>query len=123
RDYFLCAIEDVHPSGENPRRDFDETAMAELVESVREHGLLQPLVVRARAEGDGGGFMLIAGERRWRAAQKAGLKEVAVVVKEATPAHAFELALVENLQRRDLNPIEEAEGYRRLRDDHGYTPE
>ena len=121
REYFVAAIEEVHPSGDNPRRVFDEAGMQELVDSVREHGLLQPLVVRTREGGDG--FTLIAGERRWKAAQKAGLKEVPVVVKEASPAEAFELALVENLQRRDLNPLEEAEAYRRLADDHAMTHE
>jgi len=120
RDYFVCAIEDVHPSANTPRRSFDEPALVELTESIREHGLLQPLVVRTR---EGGGFTLVAGERRWRAAQRAGLKDVAVVVKEATATAAFELALVENLQRSDLNPIEEAEGFRHLIDSHGHTPE
>ena len=123
REYFVAAIEEVHPSGQNPRRSFDEAGMQELVDSLREHGLLQPLVVRSRPELEGGGFTLIAGERRWRAAQKAGLKEVPVVVKEASAAEAFELALVENLQRRDLNPLEEAEAFRRLADDHGLTHE
>jgi ParB family chromosome partitioning protein len=125
RDYFVCAIEDVHPSGQNPRQGFDEAEMATLVESIREHGVLEPLIVRARklhaGDAGDGGFTLIAGERRWRAAQKAGLKEVPVVVKEVDDLRAFELALVENLQRADLNPIEEAEAFRRLCDDHGYT--
>jgi ParB family chromosome partitioning protein len=123
RDYFLCAIEDVHPSGQNPRRSFDEPALVELADSIREHGVIQPLVVRARSAGEGGGFTLVAGERRWRAAQKAGLKEVPVVVKDATSTEAFEMALVENLQRRDLNPIEEAEAFRQLTEHHGYTAE
>lgn len=123
RDYFVCAIEDVHPSRGNPRQVFDEAALVELSESIRAQGVIQPLVVRARAAAEGGGFTLIAGERRWRAAQRAGLRDVPVVVKEATPAQAFELALVENLQRQDLNAIEEAEAYRRLADEHGHTPE
>lgn len=123
RDYFVCAIEEVHPSRENPRHGFDEPSLAELAESIRAQGLIQPLVVRARPASEGGGFTLIAGERRWRAAQRAGLKDVPVVVKEASPAQAFELALVENLQRRDLNPIEEAEAYRRLTEEHGYSAE
>ena len=122
REYFFAAIEDVYKSGDNPRQRFDEAGLAELTESIREHGLIQPLVVRNR-DGSNGGFTLIAGERRWRAAQKAGLKEVPVVVKEASSTEAFELALVENLQRRDLNPIEEAEAYRRLREEHNYTEE
>ena len=123
RDYFVCAIEDIHTSGDNPRKSFDDQAMQELIASIREHGILQPLVVRHRPPVDGGGFTLIAGERRWRAAGKAGLKDVPVVVKEATDLQSFELALVENLQRKDLNAIEEAEGYRRLCDDFGYTPD
>ncbi len=123
RDYFVCAIEDVHPSRDNPRQTWDEAALEELAESIRVHGVVQPLVVRTRPASEGGGFLLIAGERRWRAAQRAGVKEVPVVVKESTATQAFELALVENLQRRDLNPIEEAEAYRRLADEHGYTAE
>lgn len=123
RDYFVCAIEDVHPSKDNPRQIFDAEPLEELAESIRAQGLIQPLVVRTRPPSEGGGFILIAGERRWRAAQKAGLKEVSVVVKEATAAQAFELALVENLQRHDLNPMEEADAYQRLSDEHGYSTE
>jgi len=123
REYFVAPIEDVHPSGNNPRRAFDDAGLAELVASIREHGIIEPLVVRARAESEGGGFLLIAGERRWRAAQKAGKKDVPVVVKDIDALEAFEMALVENLQRQDLNPIEEAEAYRRLCDEHGYTHE
>jgi ParB family chromosome partitioning protein len=123
RDYFVAGIEEIHPSRDNPRQQWDEASLGELVESIRSQGLIQPLVVRTRPSSEGGGFTLIAGERRWRAAQRAGLKEVPVVVKEASAAQAFELALVENLQRRDLNPIEEAEAYRRLGDEHGYTAE
>lgn len=123
RDYFVVGIEEVHPSRANPRQSFDEVAIEELAESIRAQGIIQPLIVRTRPAADGGGFTLIAGERRWRAAQKAGIKDVPVVVKEATPTAAFELALVENLQRRDLNPLEEAEGYRRLTDEHGHTIE
>jgi ParB family chromosome partitioning protein len=119
----VCAIEEVHPSRDNPRQVFEEAALGELVESIRAQGLIQPLVVRSRSAAEGGGFTLIAGERRWRAAQRAGLKDVPVVVKEASPSQAFELALVENLQRRDLNAIEEAEAYRRLTDEHGYSAE
>jgi ParB family transcriptional regulator, chromosome partitioning protein len=120
RDYFLCAIEDVERAPEQPRQTFDEDALEELAASIREQGVIQPLIVRQR---DGGGFVIVAGERRWRAAQRAGLRQVPVIVKEATPAQAFELALVENLQRADLNPIEEAEGYRHLIDESGYTQE
>jgi ParB family chromosome partitioning protein len=120
RDYFVAAIEDIHPSPDQPRQAFEEGKLEELAQSIRAEGVLQPLVVRER---DGGGFWLIAGERRWRAAQRAGLHEVPVVVREATPAKAFEMALVENVQRADLNPIEEAQAYRRLCDEHGYTQE
>ncbi len=120
RDHFLVPIEDLHPSPDQPRQVFDETKLDELARSIRSEGLIQPLVVRERP---GGGFFLIAGERRWRASQRAGLHEVAVVVRNVSPAQAFELALVENIQRADLDPIEEAEAYRRLCDEHGYTQE
>jgi len=120
RDFFLAGIEDIHPSPDQPRKVFDEAKLEELAQSIRSEGLIQPLVVRERPDG---GFCLIAGERRWRAAQRAGLHEVPVVVRNVSPAQAFELALVENIQRADLDPIEEAEAYRRLCDDHGYTQE
>jgi ParB family chromosome partitioning protein len=123
RDYFECAIEDVHPSPDNPRKTFSKESIAELAVSIKAQGLVQPLVVRSRAAGEGGGFWLIAGERRWRAAQLAGLKAVHVVVKDFSAADAFERALVENLQREDLNPIEEAEAFQRLIADHNYTQE
>jgi len=120
REYFECAIEDVHPSVNNPRKTFPAERLRELAESIKAQGLVQPLIVRQR---QAGGFQLIAGERRWRAAQLAGLKVVAVVVKDVTESEAFERALVENLQREDLNPIEEAEAYQRLLGEHGYTQE
>jgi ParB family chromosome partitioning protein len=120
RDYFLCPIEEVARAPDQPRQTFDEASLAELAASIREQGVIQPLIVR---QGDGGGYMIIAGERRWRAAQRAGLRLIPVIVKEATPAQAFELALVENLQRDDLNPIEEAEAYRRLLEEFGYKQE
>ncbi|MGZ5767978.1 MAG: ParB/RepB/Spo0J family partition protein [Caldimonas sp.] len=123
RDYFECAIEDVYPTADNPRQRFDEQKLNELAESIRTQGLVQPLVVRKRSDGDGGGFWLIAGERRWRAAQRAGLKSVSVVVKDVQARDAYELTLVENLQREDLNPIEEAEAYQRLSAEFGYTQE
>ena len=123
RDYFECAIEDVHPSTDNPRQRFDEQKLNELAESIRNQGLVQPLVVRQRSAQEGGGFWLIAGERRWRAAQRAGLKSIQVVVKEVQQRDAYELTLVENLQREDLNPIEEAEAYQRLSTEFGYTQE
>jgi ParB family transcriptional regulator, chromosome partitioning protein len=116
----IAAIEDVHPARHQPRKAFDDERLEELAESIRTQGIIQPLVVRRRT---GGGYELIAGERRWRAAQRAGLHEVPVVVREVAEERAFELALVENLQRADLNPIEEAEGYQRLMAEFGYTQE
>jgi ParB family chromosome partitioning protein len=113
------AIESIHRDSSQPRRYFDEAKLAELTESIKAQGVLQPVLVRK----DGQGYKLIAGERRWRAAQAAGLKEVPALVREVTEAQAFELALVENLQRADLNPIEEAEGYHRLQEEFGLTQE
>jgi ParB family chromosome partitioning protein len=123
RDYFRAAIEDVYPSADQPRKVFEEAALATLVESIRRDGVLQPLLCRQRSAGEGGGYAIIAGERRWRAAQRAGLKDVPIVVRETTPREAFALALIENLQREDLNPIEEAEAYQRLLDEHGLSQE
>jgi len=105
-----------------PRERFEEEALEELTLSIQEMGILSPLLVRQRKE-DGAGYQLIAGERRFRAAQRAGLKKVPVVLKELTDQEALEIALVENLQRRDLNSIEEAEGYQRLMDDFSLTQE
>lgn len=102
-----------------PRRVFDEDKLKELAESIKAQGLIQPVLVRK----DGDHYRLIAGERRWRASQLAGLKEIPALVREASDAEAFELALVENLQRADLNPIEEAEGYRRLVEEYALTQE
>jgi ParB family chromosome partitioning protein len=123
RDFFEAAVEDVHPAHDNPRQAFNPERLRELSESIRQQGVVQPLVVRPRPPQEGGGFVLIAGERRWRAAQLAGLKTVPVVVKDVSGAKAFELTLVENLQREDLNPIEEAEAFQRLIAEHGYTQE
>jgi len=114
------AIEDVHPMRGQPRKSFDDVRIDELAASIRTQGIIQPLIVRLR---DGGGYELIAGERRWRAAQRAGLHQVPVVVRDSAAAEAFELAMVENLQRQDLNPIEEAEGFDRLIREFGYTQE
>jgi len=120
RTYFSAQIEDVYPGPEQPRHNFDEAELAELAESIKVHGIIVPLVVRSRAEG---GYFLIAGERRWRAAQRAGLHEVPVVVQEVDSQVAFERALVENLQRSDLGPIEEATAFQRLIDEFGQTQE
>jgi ParB family chromosome partitioning protein len=114
------AIEDVHPSAGQPRKTFDDGRLDELAASIQTQGIIQPLIVRQRAAG---GYELIAGERRWRAAQRAGLHEVPAVIRDVAPAQAFEMALVENLQREDLNPIEEAAGYERLIAEFGYTQE
>jgi ParB family transcriptional regulator, chromosome partitioning protein len=114
------AIEDVHPSPGQPRKQFDDARLDELAASIEAQGIIQPLVVRLR---EGGGYELIAGERRWRAAQRAGLHEVPAVVRDVAEKRAFEMALVENLQREDLNPIEEAQGFERLIDEFGYTQE
>ena len=113
-------IEEVHPARNQPRKTFVDERLDELAASIRTQGLIQPLVVRVR---DAGGYEIIAGERRWRAAQRAGLHAVAVVVREIAHARAFELAMVENLQREDLNPIEEAEGFDRLIREFGYSQE
>jgi ParB family chromosome partitioning protein len=114
------AIEDVHPSPGQPRKQFDDARLEELAASIRAQGIIQPLVVRLR---EAGGYELIAGERRWRASQRAGLHEVPVVVRDVAEKRAFEMALVENLQREDLNPIEEAQGFERLIAEFGYTQE
>lgn len=113
------AIESIRRDGAQPRKVFDEAALRELADSIVAQGIIQPVLVRK----DGQGYVLIAGERRWRAAQLAGLKEIPAIVREVSEAQAFELALVENLQRADLNPIEEAEGYRRLVEEFKLTQE
>jgi ParB family chromosome partitioning protein len=107
---FYCGIEEIVPNRSQPRKHFDESKLQELAESIKEKGVLEPLIVR-RLDG---GYQLIVGERRWRAAQKAGLKEVPVLVKEIEGREALEVSLIENLQREDLNPIEEAEAFKRL---------
>lgn len=113
-------INEIEPNREQPRKDFDDTALAELADSIREHGVLQPLLVRPIP---GGRYQIIAGERRWRAARMSGLSEVPVIIKEFDDATAMEVALIENLQRSDLNIIEEALGYQELMEKHGYTQE
>ena len=113
-------LQKVEPNPNQPRRSFDEEELQALADSIAEHGVLQPLAVRAL---DGGFYQIIAGERRWRAARLAGLHEVPVVVLDADDRTVMELALIENLQRQDLNPMEEAEGYRVLMEDYGLTQE
>ena len=118
----MVAIERVHPRKDQPRKRFEEQALQDLARSIAEQGIIQPLVVRRRDDDDTQ-FEIIAGERRWRASQRAGLREVPVVTRETTSEEAFELALVENLQRQDLNALEEAEGYGRLTEQFGLTQE
>lgn len=118
--YKLLPIHKVEPNRNQPRQDFDEEELESLAESLATHGVLQPLTVR---ELDSGYYQIIAGERRWRAARMAGLTEVPVVVIEADDQKAMELALIENLQRQDLNPVEEALGYQSLMEDFGLTQE
>ena len=115
----LVPVQDIVPNPDQPRRHFDEETLAALADSIRRHGLLQPLVVCAV----GDRYELIAGERRLRAAQQAGLDRVPIVVREGSAEKRFELALIENLQREDLSPLEEAEAYRRLIDEYGLTQE
>lgn len=112
-------IEDVRPNRMQPRKTFDDAPLEELAASIREHGLMQPILVRSR----GNGFEIIAGERRWRACQRAGLKTIEVIVKDLAEQEVFEWALIENIQREDLNPIEEAEAYRRLLETTDMTQE
>lgn len=113
-------ISRVEPRKDQPRREFDPAAIEELAASIREYGLIQPITVRPL---DKGYYQIIAGERRWRASRAAGLKEVPVRILEADDKLAMELALVENLQREDLNPMEEAAGYKKLMDDYDLTQE
>jgi ParB family transcriptional regulator, chromosome partitioning protein len=107
---FYCGIEEIIPNRSQPRKHFDESKLQELAESIKEKGILEPLIVRRVDQG----YELVVGERRWRAAQKAGLKEVPVLVKELEELDVLEISLIENLQREDLNPIEEAEAFKRL---------
>ncbi|MCC6806514.1 MAG: ParB/RepB/Spo0J family partition protein [Deltaproteobacteria bacterium] len=114
------AIERVVPNDRQPRSHFDAAALDELAQSIRENGVLQPILVRKLDEKE---YQIIAGERRWRAAQRAGLHEVPVIVKELDDRAAFAIALIENIQRSDLNAIEEALAYERLLDEHEFTQE
>jgi ParB family chromosome partitioning protein len=113
-------IENLKPNPRNPRRAFTEAELAELTASIRERGIIQPIVVRS-VRGESDAFEIIAGERRWRAAQRAGLHDVPVTVVEATDAQALEFAVIENVQRADLNPIEEATGYLALMEEFNHS--
>ena len=119
RSLLLLSIEMVERNPDQPRKRFDELQLEELAASIREHGVVEPILVRR----EGTKYRIVAGERRWRAAQRAGLREVPAVVREASDREAFLLALVENLQRADLNAIEEAEAFEVLASDHGLTQE
>jgi ParB family chromosome partitioning protein len=119
RVFRLCGIEEIKPNPFQPRKFFSDEQLQELVGSIQAKGILQPLVVRSK----GSGYELIAGERRWRAAQKAGLKEVPIIIKDVSEAELLELSLIENLQRENLNPIDEAEAFKRLIDQFRITQE
>lgn len=113
-------ISRIEPNPDQPRKDFDEKAMAELADSIREKGIIQPIIVERK---ESGGFVIIAGERRYRAAKMIGLEEVPVIIKNYGQDERLEIALIENIQRSDLNPIEEAEAYQKLIEMHNYTQE
>ena len=112
-------IDEVFPNHLQPRKNFDDEKFNELERSIREHGVLQPIIVQKSVNG----YELIVGERRWRASKKAGLKKIPAVIRDVTDLESLELALIENLNRQDLNPIEEADGYERLAKDFGLTQE
>lgn len=119
RGVLRVSVEDIQPNRSQPRKSFDDATLEELAQSIEAHGLMQPVLVRRK----GAHFEIIAGERRWRACQKAGLKTIEVIVKDLADETSFEWALIENIQREDLNPIEEAEAYRRLLEMGGLTQE
>ena len=110
RGLFYCPIESISPNPHQPRQNFSDHELTELANSIKEKGIIQPILVSRTKDG----FQLIAGERRWRAAQKAGLKKIPVLIRDASPGESLELALIENIQRKDLNPIEEASAYQEL---------
>ena len=114
----MVRLSEIEPNKGQPRKTFDENALAELADSIREHGIIQPLLVRKLSNG---GYQLVAGERRWRASRMIGLDEVPVVVKDLSDTEVMELGLIENLQREDLNPLEEAAGYKELMATYGLT--
>ena len=114
------AINDIEPNRGQPRHEFNEEALQELADSIAAHGILQPLLLRPFPDG---GYQIVAGERRWRAARMAGLREVPAVIRDLTEQEVMELALIENLQREDLSPLEEAQGYQSLMEQYGFTQE
>jgi ParB family transcriptional regulator, chromosome partitioning protein len=111
------SVADIHPNPSQPRRHFSEDSLEELAQSLKRHGLIQPILVRPH----GAGYQIVAGERRWRAAQRAQLHQVKAIVRELSDEETLEIALIENIQRQDLNPIEEAEAYRKLCTDFGHS--
>ena len=113
-------VSQIEPNRRQPRRSFDEEALAQLADSIREHGVLQPILVRPMLHG---GYQIVAGERRYRASRMAGLTEVPVVIRELSDSETMQLALIENLQREDLSPLEEAAGYKTLADDYSFSQE
>lgn len=113
-------ISEIEPNREQPRKEFDEQALSELAQSISQHGLLQPLLVRPLPLG---GYQIVAGERRYRACRMAGITEVPAVIRELGDSEVMELALIENLQREDLTPLEEAQGYKTLMDEHNFSQE
>ncbi len=113
-------LSELEPNRSQPRKNFDETAISALADSIREHGVLQPLLVRPLAFG---GYQIVAGERRWRAARMLGLDEVPVIIRDLTDLETAQIALIENLQRENLNPLEEAQGFKQLQDDFGMKQE
>ena len=113
-------LREIEPDPDQPRKTFEQETLSELAASIAEHGLLQPIAVRPKPSG---GYLIVAGERRWRASRMAGLTEVPVIVKDVTDEQAMELALVENLQREDLNPMEEAQALQQLRETLKLTQE
>lgn len=116
----IVPIEKIHPNPDQPRQTFVEDDLRDLANSIREKGVIQPLIVR---QADGGNYQIVAGERRWRAAQLAQLHELPVLVREFDDTEVLEIAIIENIQRADLNPVEEAQGYRQLMDRFGHTQE
>jgi len=121
-DVIFVPVEDIRPNPHQPRRDFDQAAMQELAESIRESGVLQPILLRA-LKGEEARYELVAGERRWRASQLAGKNDIPAIVREMTDDQSLAIALVENLQREDLNPVEEAVGMGQLQERFGLTQE
>ena len=115
----LVKIDEIEPNRSQPRQNFDEDALQELAESIKLHGIIQPLIVQKKDDF----YTIIAGERRWRAARLAGLTEIPVIIKDYTPMESMEIALIENLQREDLNPIEEAIAFQKLIDEYGLKQE